>query len=117
MPDQHAYHFFSSKMSTQTVFYFLSTQDWRTEAPHEYLSVTEARRRKRKEGAYFVPGTNGIMLQSPRAQYSPPAGRNGDEAPAQRASEGWRVVDQTAKSGVRHKPTRIGPGCPRYALV
>lgn len=113
MPDQHAYLFLSPKMSTQIVFYFLSTQDWRKDAPFESISTEEARRRKKSEGAYFVPGQHGVMCQSPRSVYSPPAGHVEPE----REYEGWRVVDQTGKAGVRHKATRIGPGCPRYALV
>ena len=99
-------------MTSQSVSYFLSNQDWRTEAPHEKISIEEARRRK-NQGDYFVPGTNGVMCQTPRFSLGP---RDVDDQPIKDA-EGWRVVDQTAKPGVKHKATRIGPGCPRYALV
>lgn len=88
-------------MSTQSVSYFLSSQDWRTDAPEEVISTEEARRRKR-DGDYFVNGNT--MIQAPPIV-------------TEKTFEGWRVVDQTGKAGIRHKATRIGPGCPRYALV
>jgi hypothetical protein len=99
-------------MTSQLISYFLSTQDWRTEAPYEQITIEEARRRK-KQGDYFVPGTNGVMCQTPRFAREP---RDVDDQPI-KAAEGWRVVDQTAKPGIKHKATRIGPGFPRYALV
>lgn len=48
-----------------TIEYFLSTQDWRREQPHELIEVDEARRRKKTGAAYFIPGTSGVMCEVP----------------------------------------------------
>lgn len=100
-------------MTNQFISYFLSNQDWRTDAPFELITVDEARRRK-ANGDFFIPGGSAMCQESPVARSAREQHR--ESAASKRAGE-WRVVNQTAKPGIKHKPTRIGPGNPRYAFV
>lgn len=106
-----------SKMTNQLISYFLSTQDWRTDAPCELITIEEARKRK-ANGDFFIPGGSAMCQESEVARAAREQHRQRAATSNTRQRDGeWRVVDQTAKAGVKHKPTRIGPGVPRYAFV
>lgn len=99
-------------MSTQSVSYFLSTQDWRTDAPEETISIEEARRRKKAGGAYFMPGTSGVMCEVPRFCHAP---LDAELEPITTERFEWKIIGQTAKPGSQNANT--GPGMPHYCMV
>lgn len=107
----------SQKMTRQDeVAYFTSVQNPQLDTPTKTVTRDEARRLKKANTHYFADGGRAIVEIPP---FLVPEIREGNDVDGRRRVERfeWKVVGQTAKPGVRHRPTSIGPGNPRYALV
>lgn len=100
-------------MTSLTISYFTPNQEWQHDIPSEIITIEEARARKKSGRAYFVSGTHGVMCEVPQLSFVP---LDADRKPIRERGD-WKVVDQTAKPGIRHRRTRTGPGRPHYALV
>lgn len=96
------------------IAYFSSTQDWRTDQPTKHIPIEEARD-LRDAGAHYFADHGRAIVEVPRFMLQRQE-QDADNKPICRRWN-WRVVNQTAKPGVRHKETRLGPGNPSYALV
>lgn len=78
--------------------------------PDHFVSRVAAEQMKAEGDARSINSGKGILIL--RAK---PAESDSRNAVSNRGA--WRVVNQTAKPNVFHKPSRFGPGFPQYELT
>lgn len=79
------------------------------------ITLEEARQLKKAGSHYFVCHGRAIV-EIPSHVLAALTARACAQSSTAEMPGDLRVVDQTAKAGVKHKPTRIGPGRPRLAF-
>jgi hypothetical protein len=93
--------------------YFNSTQDPERDRPSKHVSVEEARQ-LRKAGTHYAVNHGRDIAEVPAHVRKSQSAREETVKPVSAGC--LRVVGQTAKAGIKHKPTRMGPGRPRLAF-